>query len=122
MAQHNLDLYIDNKYPITSSKIQAIANNHSLIMESIINGYLHLHTQDIAAVIPHTTRPFFYVFDTLISDRLRDAPIKKEFKPPGTGKKGQASRLRWVETVCFLTPLSPSIFFCASDSTQCITG
>ncbi|KAF8532355.1 hypothetical protein JB92DRAFT_2824453 [Gautieria morchelliformis] len=91
----NLKFHIDHKYTITSQKVAQVKDPNGLICETVLNGFLHLMSADVAREMTPAAATF-KIFDTLLADRLRDTPIKSEFKPPGRAQKGSTMRKRWV--------------------------
>jgi hypothetical protein len=66
----------------------------------MMNGFLWLLVSNLQEAQADPSRPLsFYMFDTSLTDLLRDSPTHVDFKPRHKGKKGKAPAQRWVLAV-----------------------
>jgi hypothetical protein len=91
-----LEYTVNGIYPLNAIKLRALRSRDEL-SETVLNSYLHLFTLDVQTP---SMDPFtFKVFDTILADRLRDAPLTPAFGPPGQGRgrRKKGSKLAsWV--------------------------
>ncbi|KAF8478765.1 hypothetical protein JB92DRAFT_3279574 [Gautieria morchelliformis] len=91
-----LGFTVNGIYPLNAAKLQALRSQGEL-SETVINSYFHLYTLDC-----HTSTSdlaSFKIFDTILADRIRDAPLTATFGPPGQGRgrRKKGSKLTsWV--------------------------
>ncbi|KAF8505105.1 hypothetical protein JB92DRAFT_3122741 [Gautieria morchelliformis] len=94
-----LEFTVNGIYPLNAAKLQTLRSQGEL-SETVINSYVHLYTLDIHAST--TNLPSFDIFDTILADRIRDAPLTATFGPPGQGRgrRKKGSKLTsWIPEV-----------------------